>query len=270
MNSHAKAKLQRIAVLVSTGRHPVSGAPRYSRNDAAALELGRRLAQRHGAQLDVIHAGDPADPALPEYLALGAQQVEVLSCTAADDAAQALATRVREHDLVLTGTRAEGAHDSGMLPYRVAALLGYALVGAAVDLEVEAGQARVRQFLPKGLRRRVEAALPAVVAVHPLADARPAYAYARLRAGTVRASAVGVAARVAAMEAAPEAAAWQSGPVERKPLKLAAAERRSGHARMLGATTTESRGGNVVNAGTSVEKAQVILAYLREHQLIDD
>jgi electron transfer flavoprotein beta subunit len=151
-----------------------------------------------------------------------------------------------------------------MLPYRVAALLGYALVGAAVDLEVEAGLARVRQFLPKGLRRRVEAALPAVVAVHPLAEAKPAYAYARLRAGTVWPSAA--AARVANTEAA----AWQSGPVERKPVKLVAAERRSGHARMLGATTTESRGGNVVNAGTSVEKAQVILAYLREHQLIDD
>ncbi|WP_322092196.1 electron transfer flavoprotein subunit beta/FixA family protein [Paraburkholderia bannensis] len=260
---NANAKLQRIAVLVSTGRHPVSGAPRYSRNDAAALELGRKLAQRHGAQLDVIHAGDPADAALPEYLALGAPKVEVLKCATGDDIAQALATRVREHDLVLTGTRAEGAHDSGMLPYRVAALLGYALVGAAVDLDVEAGQAKVRQFLPKGLRRRVEATLPAVVAVHPLADARPAYAYARLRAGSI---APGAVARVADAEAA----AWQSGPVERKPVKFAAAERRSGHARMLGATTTESRGGNVVNAGTSVEKAQVILAYLREHQLIDD
>lgn len=263
MNAKVNAKLQRIAVLVSTGCHPVSGAPRYSRNDAAALELGRKLAQRHGAQLDVIHAGDPADPALPEYLALGAQQVEVLNCAAGDDVAHALATRVREHDLVLTGTRAEGAHDSGMLPYRVAALLGYALVGAAVDLEVEDGRARVRQFLPKGLRRRVEAALPAMVAVHPLADARPAYAYARLRAGSLWPSA---GPRIADTEAA----AWQSGPVERKPLKFAAAERRSGHARMLGATTTESRGGNVVNAGTSVEKAQVILAYLREHQLIDD
>ncbi|HEV3427481.1 MAG TPA: electron transfer flavoprotein subunit beta/FixA family protein [Paraburkholderia sp.] len=263
MNANANANLKSIAVLVSTGRHPVSGAPRYSRNDAAALELGRKLAQRHGAQLDVIHAGDPADPALPDYLALGAQQVEVLDCAPIDDIAQTLAARVREHDLVLTGTRAEGAHDSGMLPYRVAALLGYALVGAAVDLEVEDAHARVRQFLPKGLRRRVEAKLPVVVAVHPLAEARPAYAYARLRAGSVRPSA---GARIADTQAA----AWQSGPVERKPVKFAAAERRSGHARMLGATTTESRGGNVVNAGTSVEKAQVILAYLREHQLIDD
>jgi electron transfer flavoprotein beta subunit len=52
-------------------------------------------------------------------------------------------------------------------------------------------------------------------------------------------------------------------------VRLAAAEKRSGHARMLSATTTESRGGSVVIEGTSVEKAQVILAYLREHQLVD-
>jgi len=58
-------------------------------------------------------------------------------------------------------------------------------------------------------------------------------------------------------------------PATAQPVRLAAAEKRSGHARMLSATTTESRGGSVVIEGTSVEKAQVILAYLREHQLVD-
>ncbi|MGN4076708.1 electron transfer flavoprotein subunit beta/FixA family protein, partial [Burkholderia gladioli] len=38
---NAPRKLAKLAVLVSVGRHPVSGTPRYSRNDAAALELGR-------------------------------------------------------------------------------------------------------------------------------------------------------------------------------------------------------------------------------------
>ncbi|MBE0630174.1 MAG: electron transfer flavoprotein subunit beta/FixA family protein, partial [Burkholderia vietnamiensis] len=66
---NAPRQLQRIAVLVSVGRHPVSGTARYSRNDAAALELGRQLAERHRAQLDVVHAGDPANQALAEYLA---------------------------------------------------------------------------------------------------------------------------------------------------------------------------------------------------------
>jgi electron transfer flavoprotein beta subunit len=257
-------RVERIAVLVSTGRHPVSGAPRYSRNDALALDLARALAERHHARLDVLHAGDAADPALADYLALGAQEVEVLPCAPTDDAARMLAERVRDYDLVLTGTRAEGAHDSGMLPYRVAAALGAPIVGGAVDIDVDsaAGAAVVRQFLPKGLRRRVQTTLPAVIAVHPLANAQPRYAYARQRAGAIR-------PQRAAHVSAPDAAAWSVGPVERKPVRLAAAEKRSGHARMLSATTTESRGGNVVNEGSSVEKAQVILAYLREHQLID-
>ena len=258
----ATRKLKRFAVLVSVGRHPVSGATRYSRNDAVALEIGRQLADRHLAQLDVIHAGDPDNPALSEYLALGAKEVVVLACDDGDDAAAAIAERLQGYDLVLTGTRAEGAYDTGMLPYRVAEALGYPLVGQAVDVAIEEGRAAVRQFLPKGLRRRVETTLPAVVAVHPLANAQPRYAYARLRAGVIRPTQVAPGADA-------HAAAWTIGPLERKPVKLVAAEKRSGHARMLSATTTESRGGNVVIEGTSVEKAQVILAYLREHQLID-
>ncbi|MCY1253847.1 Electron transfer flavoprotein domain protein [compost metagenome] len=259
---NAPTQVQRIAVLVSVGRHPVSGAPRYSRNDAAALELGRGLAEKYRARLAVIHAGDAADPALNDYLALGASEVQVLACAGGEDAARALAAHVKDYDLVLTGTRAEGAYDTGMLPYGVAAALGWPLVGSAVDVDIGGGRVAVRQFLPKGLRRRVDATLPAVVAVHPLANAQPRYAYARLRAGTIRPV-------PAARCEDGAAAAWTLGTVERKPVRLAAAEKRSGHARMLSATTTESRGGNVVNGGTSVEKAQVILAYLREHQLID-
>ncbi|WP_027795188.1 drug:proton antiporter [Paraburkholderia acidipaludis] len=255
-------KLEKIAVLVSVGRHPVSGVARYSRNDAAALEIGRALAARHGARCDVVHAGDAANPALTEYLALGAARVEVLACEDTDDIAAVLAARVSGYDLVLTGTRAEGAFDSGMLPYRLAHLLGYPLVNAAVEVTAEAERAAVRQFMPKGVRRSVDVALPAVVAVHPLAAATASYAYARLRSGAVE-------TRETAAAPCAEAAQWALAPATRRPVRLAAAEKRSGHQRMLSATTTESRGGRVVIDGTSVEKAQVILAYLREHQLID-
>jgi electron transfer flavoprotein beta subunit len=255
-------KLERIVVLVSVGRHPVSGAPRYSRNDAAALELGLQLAQRHGAKLDALHAGDASNPALEEYLALGAERVEVLICGEHDDAVSALARRLQGYDLVLTGMRAEGAFDTGMLPYRIADALGYPLVGAAVDADVADGAVTVRQFLPKGVRRRVEVRLPAVVAVHPLANVTPRYAYARQRAGAIGRSQTDMAVDR-------DSQAWTLSAAARRPVKLAVAEKRSGHARMLSAVTTESRGGSVVNEGSSVEKAQAILAYLREHQLID-
>ncbi|WP_144107025.1 electron transfer flavoprotein subunit beta/FixA family protein [Paraburkholderia sp. BCC1886] len=253
----------KIAVLVSVGRHPVSGTARYSRNDAAALTIALSLAKAHHASLDVLHAGDASNPALKEYLALGARVVEVLEAPATSDTAALLATRLTGYDLVLSGTRAEGAFDTGMLPYQVAAALDMPLVGAAVDLNVRNGVAEVRQFMPKGLRRRVEVSLPALIAVHPLANATPAYAYARLREGTIE---------PIATQARPENdehLAWTTRAATAKPLRLAAAEKRSGHARMLSATTTESRGGSVVIEGSSVEKAQVILAYLREHQLVD-
>jgi electron transfer flavoprotein beta subunit len=266
----------KIAVLVSVGRHPVSGTARYSRNDAAALTIALSLAKTHGATLDVLHAGDPSNPALKEYLALGARTVEVLEVAATPefkgDAIAPLAARLRGYDLVLTGTRAEGAFDSGMLPYSVANALDMPLVGAAVDLTLRDGCAEVRQFMPKGLRRRVEVRLPAVIAVHPMANTAPSYAYARLREGTIRPVATGASGTPVA--GSPDAAnsddlAWTTRPATAKPVRLAAAEKRSGHARMLSATTTESRGGSVVIEGSSVEKAQVILAYLREHQLVD-
>jgi electron transfer flavoprotein beta subunit len=254
--------MNKIAVLVSIGRHPVSGKTRYSRNDAAALTLALALARKHGSTLTVLHAGDPSEPALKEYLALGAQRVDVLALGPGDDVVCPLSQRLSGHDLVLSGTRAEGAHDSGMLPYQLADALGIALLPSAVDIDVEAHSVVVRQFLPKGLRRRVRTRLPALVAVHPLANATPRYAYARLCAGTLE---------TAAAEAVPDAqqVAWSSRPVTARPVRLAAAEKRSGHARMLFATTTESRGGSVVIERSSVEKAQVILAYLREHQLVD-
>ncbi|MGF6652089.1 electron transfer flavoprotein beta subunit [Paraburkholderia youngii] len=257
----------KIAVLVSIGRHPVSGVARYSRNDAAALTLALSLARAHGATLDVLHAGDPSNAALNEYLALGARSVEVLEMPPDADPAPQLAARLRGYQLVLTGTRAEGGFDSGMLPYRVAHALAVPLVGAAVDLAVRDGCAQVRQFMPKGLRRRVEVRLPALIAVHPLANAATSYAYARLREGKIERTAAPGAA--APHGTTPEQSAWTIGPATAKPVRLAAAEKRSGQARMLSATTTESRGGSVVIEGSSVEKAQVILAYLREHQLVD-
>jgi electron transfer flavoprotein beta subunit len=136
-----------------------------------------------------------------------------------------------------------------------------------VDITLRDGSAQVRQFMPKGLRRRVEVQLPALIAVHPLANAAPSYAYARLREGTIRASAARSATGAHATPA--DDLSWTIRAASAKPVRLAAAEKRSGHARMLSATTTESRGGSVVIEGSSVEKAQVILAYLREHQLVD-
>lgn len=291
----------RIAVLVSVGVHPVSGAARWSRNDALALSLAQEMVRRAAgdpaagepaagdpaaggpaagdpaaggpaaggsatetpaaADIDVIHAGDPAEPALRDYLALGAACVDAIEVPCGRDVLGALVDCVRGYSVVLCGTRAEGGEGSGLLPYLLAQALHVPLLPAVLTAQLHADSVVTQQFLPKGRRREVASSLPAVLAVHPLAPFDARHVYARQRAGQV-------AARVARVVGAPLPPA-RVEPAVVPPVKLAARESRSGRTRLLAATTMQSRGGAVITQGTPVEKAQAVIAYLRRHSLID-
>ena len=257
--------IKHIATLVSVGKHPVSGEPRHCRNDSLALTVGLELAKSAAAQLEVLHAGNADNSALADYLALGATQIDVIPAAADADIVDSLAAKLMRTDLILTGSRAENGQDSGLLPYLVAAKLGLPLVANALAVKPTADGVEVLQFLPKGKRRRVTVQLPAVVAIHPLAPVELRYAYARQVLGKI--SALPVPAYTAIT--ASNDMQWQTQPAIRKPNKLKAQEKKAGHARMLSAIVSENKGGVVVNEGASVEKAQVILAYLREHRLIN-
>jgi electron transfer flavoprotein beta subunit len=260
---------KRIAVLVSIGRHPVSGVPRYSRNDAAALGLAAELAQRtSGISVDVIHAGPADNPALSEYLALGAARVSVIEPAAAQDVLAALQEQLHNYDLVLCGSRAESGEASGMLPYQLAARLKLPLLAGVIAVTPGSDAIVAQQFLPKGRRREIALTLPALLTVHPLAPCGLRYAYARLRAGRIT-SQIFPAAIPASQHGHVANDEWTVEVVKTQPRKLAAPEKRSGHARMQAATVAESRGGKVVQEGSAATKAQVVLAYLREHHLID-
>jgi electron transfer flavoprotein beta subunit len=249
--------LPRIAVLVSVGRNPVSGTPRGSRNDALALDIARSL----GASPTVLHAGDPAEEALADYLAFGAATVAVLPVPEGD-IVPALAERLGNFDLILCGSRAEAGCSSGMLPYLLAARLPMPVVAGALEVSSADGFAEILQFLPKGKRRRVRVRLPAVIAVHPMAPRQLRYAYARRAAGNILPQPVSAATTA-------HSTAWRVEPATRKPQKFKAAETKHGHDRMLAAIATTSKGGAIISDGTAAEKAQAILAYLRDHRLID-
>lgn len=250
----------RIAVLVSIGAHPVNGGARWSRNDALALAMGQAL--RHASMtVDVIHAGDPAELALRDYLALGAAVVDVLDVPPARDVLAPLVERVRGYDIVLCGTRAESGEASGMLPYRLAQALHMSLLPAVLSATVQADGIVTQQFLPKGRRRDIAAPLPAVLAVHPQAPFELRHVYARERAGQI-------VARTSILEGAPLLPACVE-PATCPPVRLAARESRSARVRLMAAITTESRGGAVITHGSPDEKAQAVLAYLRTHSLID-
>lgn len=264
--------IKHIAALVSAGRHPVSGEPRHCRNDSIAMTIGLELSNslnevsNNASKFKVLHAGNPGNSALADYLALGASQIDVIPIAADTDIVDSLAAKLANIDLILTGSRAESGQDSGLLPYLLAEKLSIPLVANALTIKSAANGIEVLQFLPKGKRRSVTVQLPAVVVIHPLAPVELHFAYARQIMGAISQQPTS-GAEVATKGA--NALQWKTQASIRKPNKLKARENKSGHARMLSATVSENKGGAVVNEGNSVEKAQVILRYLREHRLIN-
>jgi electron transfer flavoprotein beta subunit len=248
----------KIAVLVSAGKHPVSGQPRHCRNDSLALQIGLNLTQSLAADLTVLHAGEPSNAALQDYLALGASQINVVPATG--DTVENLAAQLQNTELILTGTRAENGEDSGLLPYLLAAKLNLPIVADALEITQSENQLEILQFLPKGQRRRVMVSLPAVVAVHPSAVVALNFIYARQNLGSI--------STLPASNTTTKPSQWRLEKT-RKPIKLVASAALTGHERLMAAISSKAKGGAVVNEGNNVEKAQVILHYLREHQLID-
>jgi electron transfer flavoprotein beta subunit len=269
--------IKKIAALVSAGRHPVSGEARHCRNDSLAMSIGLTLTKKINAistnasitnqtSLRVMHAGNPDNAALKDYLALGAKHIDVIALTAECNIIDSLANELTNTDLILTGSRAENGQDSGLVPYLLAEKLGFSLVANVLEVKLTSEGLEVLQFLPKGKRRSIIVQLPAVVIVHPLAPVELRHAYAQQVMGNVSQQQSLPFKPVTDQD---NSLQWQKQSTLRKPIKLKARENKSGHARMLSATVSENKGGAVVIDGDSVEKAQVILRYLREHRLIN-
>ena len=259
--------MKQIAVLVSCSKHPISGVARHHHNDSLALQLGLNLANKHTATLQVLHAGDAENPALQDYLALGASQIDVISATG--NVLEKLVTQLQNVDLILTGTRAENGEDSGLLPYLLADKLNLPLVAGALEISSHENtlyenqpNIEVLQFLPKGQRRRIVVTLPAVIVVHPLAPISLKFVHAQRSLGRINV----MANKLSDIELSTHATTWITEP-PRKAIKLKAQTKQTGHERLMDAISSKPKGGTVVNDRNNVEKAQVIITYLREHQL---
>ena len=269
--------LKNISVLVSIGVHPISGAARYSRNDALALALAQQLVKNESAQIEVIHAGNPTDASindeiLSEYLALGAPSVKVIASDG-ENVVKNVAAHLKNSDLILTGSRAEDEDATGLLPYLLAEKLGLPLIANVLDITLTEEGVEALQFLPKGKRRRVKVTLPAVIAVHPLAPVALHYAHARKISGKIEFSAEKNEflnkQSTTYTKTLPTHSAIKSKANKLKAIGENYGIYKTGYTRMTDALVTESKGGIVVIGQTSVEKAQVVLRYLREHHLIN-
>jgi electron transfer flavoprotein beta subunit len=177
-----------VTVLLSVGRHPASGRARRAPLDAQALELALQLREAGRAtRVQALHAGNPSEPALRDYLGMGLDRLEVLETAPGADPVPALAARLRDlsPSLILAGAVAEGGEDSGMVPYLIAQALNRTLVPDIVGIEFSDAEAAFTQALPRGQRRLITAGLPLVATLHSSAPAARQSAFARARRGTI-------------------------------------------------------------------------------------
>ena len=247
-----------VISLVSIGAHPTSGRPRRAEQDARAVELGLQLA---GDNLQVLHAGDAAEPALRAYLGMGLAQLHVLEQTPGSDALPALADYLRGAgaQVVLTGSQAETGEGSGMLPFLLAESLGWPLVVGLAEVEsIEGGAALVLQALPRGQRRRLKVKLPFLATVDNAAPKPRQSAYGPARRGLLATAAAPLTA-----DALLASATLQ--PAKPRPKRLKVIKAKSGADRMKAATAKASGGGGQLLKNLSPQEgAQAILKLLIE------
>src|SRR4051812_4732086 len=255
-----------IAVLLSVGSHPASGRARRAPLDAQALELALRLVESgHATRIHALHAGNPAEPALRDYLGMGLDRLEVLETAAAPgaDPVPALTARLRElaPALILTGAVAEGGEDSGMVPYLIAQALNRTLVPDIVGIDLTDAEAALTQALPRGQRRLVTAIPPLVATLHSSAPAARQSAFARARRGTIDARQV--TARQDEFLAECTVRPWRARP------KLMRVQR-GGSAldRMKAATETKTGQGRLMVQPTPDEAASAIYGCLVQQGMI--
>ena len=243
-----------VAVLLSVGRHPASGRSRRADLDARALELALRLGP--GVQIHAIHAGDPEEPALADYLGMGLTSLTVLKQPRDSDVLPALASHLAtlKPGLILAGAAAEIGEGSGMLPYLLARELRAALLPAIAEAVLSGDGVGALQALPRGRRRRLSAGLPALLTIDRAAPAGRQSAFARARAGKLVVLDVPAVAR--ADSGVREVAARP------KPKRLKLGTDGSAAERLRAATEMQAGRGQLLLNPPPEEAARAILDYL--------
>ncbi|WP_088348904.1 MULTISPECIES: electron transfer flavoprotein subunit beta [Rhodomicrobium] len=251
-----------VAVLLSVGRHPASGRARRAPLDARALEMAFSLPN---AAVHAIHAGNPDEPALRDYLGMGMERLTVLSIPRDGDPVPALTAHLEQlsPDMVLCGSRAEGGEDSGMVPYLIAHALGYAMVADIAAVSASAATATLTQALPRGRRRLIETGLPVVATVNTAAPAPRQSSFGRARRGVID---------ILAADAPPDTLADQCEirPWRPRPKRMRLAAAASAADRLKAMTETRSGEGAVMIQPSPEEAARAIYAYLVEKRIIGD
>ena len=247
----------RVAVALSCGVDSLSGRVAPVLSELHAIGLARQLS----ADVVGVHVGANT-PLLRDYAAYGLSRIDVLAERDAEGAGSvgaALAAWLRANadiSVLVTGHKASGAQDSGLVPFEVAHALDWAVVSdvAAVVTMPEGGEGnngtvQVLQARPRGVRRPVFVDGPCVLAAHERTGGVPA-----------RIHAVGRAAHIENVHPVrePEGAEARGAEGEIRPWR-ARPKLMSGSA-----DTAQQGGGKVMVAPTADEAARAIIDHLQQ------
>jgi electron transfer flavoprotein beta subunit len=249
-----------IAVLVSVGRHPASGRTRRAEGDATAVQMALELGRDH--RIHLIHAGNPDERILRDYLGMGVPAITVLRVPERSDVIPSLVSHLKQlgPDLVLTGTQTEHGPSSGYLPYGVAKGLDYPIVPAIAGLTLEGKQAQLLQALPRGRRRAVTISLPLVATVDKVAAVPRQSAFGKARRGHI--------AVLEGIETSASPPPWEERPARRRPKRLKVMAGGSAEQRLKAASQMKAgKGAQMINPDPD-EAARAIYDYLVEEGII--
>lgn len=172
----------KVVVLLSAGRHPVSGRAVLPDLEARAIALATHL----DPHCRGVHAGS-AEEGVHEAFGYGLPSLDLLAVEEGSDPVPALVSYLSDigPDLILAGRRGQGGKDTGLVPYALADELHLPLLSDIVSVQENGAVAQFEQVLSKGAKRRVTVRLPAIATVHPLAPPAMPFAYAKARRGRI-------------------------------------------------------------------------------------
>jgi len=252
-------------ILVSRGQHPNSQRAQRAPNDARAVEMALGLTSPE--KIHLVHAGDPREDFLKQYLGMGLAVLTVLDLPDSADPLMTLVDFIQEQQpaLVLTGTKAQCSEGSGFLPYAIAHHLKYTIAADVCEVTIDdTGKCvKILQAQPLGQRRILRAPLPLVATVGNAAAAPRMSTFAAARRGRIKTISVTAVEDHAAKQ-------WRTKPARHRVARLKGMHSDNAKQRLQAATAMQKRtGGQVVEGLAADEAAVMVLNYLVDEGILD-